>query len=519
MSNRSDVLLTTDALIKNLAQPHAYPHPVNGKVEVLETHISIVFLAGEFAYKIKKPIKTDFLDYSTLMLRRHFCEEEIRLDRRYASDLYIGVIPIGFQNGCLHFGVSENPIEYAVKMHRFPPGSLLSERIESGQLTTTEVHQLAKAVANFHQCAAVADETVSKKWPDYFVRNLHQIILTLHEVLNDHSRPTLKVIHGWTDEWLKEHFEILANRSEGGFLRECHGDLHLQNVVHWGDRLVPFDGIEFNDQLRWIDVLCDAAFMQMDLAFREHLDLSRTFMNSYLEQSGDYESLVLLRPFLIYRSLVRGLVATIRADQSDLASSERDAAKLDAQCHVSLAYRYTRNETPRLWITHGLSGSGKTTLSELVVQRHEAFRLRSDTERKRLFGLSPTERPDENLKSSMYSEASNERTYVRLEALAENILHAGYSVIIDATFLKRHDRERFHQLAIRQGVSFAILNCHSDEHTLRQRVADRIAKNDDASDADLTVLQHQLTVHESLAESERQLVVEVPDIVALADQL
>ena len=519
MSERIDASATTEELIVGLKQPDAYPHAVGGGIEVIETHISIVFLAGEFAYKVKKPIKTDFLDYSTLELRKHFCEEELRLDSRYADDLYVGVVPIVWDNGRLKVDSPGDAMQYAVKMHRFPKGVLLSERAAAGQLTTAEIRQLAETVASFHQNASRCDPGFASEWTDYLVKNLHQIISDLQSHLGLETAATLEVLQGWSNEYFKENHQVFAGRAQSGFIRECHGDLHLGNVLHWGDRLIPFDGIEFNERLRWIDVLCDAAFLQMDLQACGHLNLSRSFINAYLEQTGDYQSLAILRWFLVYRSLVRALVATIRSGQSQLTSSDREAAMLDAREHVSLAYRFTQKETQRLWITHGVSGSGKTTLSEVIVERHQAFRLRSDSERKRLFGLSPTARPTLELQTQMYSEDANERTYAHLEDLAASILRSGYSVIIDATFLKRRDRERFHELATKEGVSFAILDCHSDKETLRQRVADRMARNNDASDAGLKVLESQLASFQPLADSERAFVVDIPDLVDVADHL
>jgi predicted kinase len=304
-----------------------------------------------------------------------------------------------------------------------------------------------------------------------------------------------------------------------GFIRECHGDLHLSNVIHWRDQLIPFDGIEFNDEFRWIDVISDAAFLGMDFAARGHLDLCRSFINAYLEQTGDHASLALLRWYLVYRALVRAKVASIRAQQSGLSEHDRSAAHEDCKDHIDLAYRFTLPEQPCLWITHGLSGSGKTTGSELVVQRRGAIRLRSDIERKRHFGLSPTVHPDARIRAKLYCESANSATYGRLRRLAHSVLRAGYSVVIDAAFLKRPERELFSEMAANEGVGFAILDFHTDEQTLRQRVADRLARNDDASDADVGVLESQLASLEPLTEMEMQHVVDIPDVVSAIDAL
>jgi predicted kinase len=257
----------------------------------------------------------------------------------------------------------------------------------------------------------------------------------------------------------------------------------------------------------------------MDFAARGHLDLCRGFINAYLEQTGDHACLPLLRWYLVYRAMVRAKVASIRAGQAGQTETDRSVARGDCGDHVDLAYRFTLREQPCLWITHGVSGSGKTRGSELVVQRRGAIRLRSDTERKRHFGLSPKDRPDDKTAAKIYCPSANLATYDRLRRLARGILHAGYSVIVDATFLQQHQRELFRELAGSQGASFAILDFRADLQTLRQRLADRMAQNTDASDADTGVLQSQLASLEPLTPTEMQHVVEIPDAVSAINTL
>ncbi|TWT49607.1 Zeta toxin [Rubripirellula amarantea] len=511
--------VSMEQLIEGLTRDAAYPHPTAGEVEVHETHISVVFLAGDFAYKIKKPLRTDFLDYSTLELRKQFCEKELALDSRYASDLYLGVESIGWERGQLCLGTSAPPVEYAVKMRRFAKGSLLSERIETGELTTSDLKQLAKTIAYFHCGATKCEASFASGWTDYLVKNFHQIATQLKDNTDSQTASTLAELHDWSDDYFKQHLQVFGSRVADGFIRECHGDLHSENIVFWDGRLVPFDGIEFNERLRWIDVLSDVGFLQMDLAARGHQDLSHTVINTYLEETGDYQSLVILRWFLVYRSLVRSWVATMRSKQSGLSSSERHASIADARQHISLAQKFTMDSRPQLWITHGVSGSGKTTLSESVVQKHSAFRLRSDLERKRLFGLSETQRPSEQLQAEMYSDTADERTYERLASLAKDIVRAGYSVIVDATFLRRNDRQRFLKLASQEHVPFAILDCRADPQTLRDRIANRMALNNDASDADLRVLEDQLVSRQPLSGNELDYLADVPDAIKIADHL
>ncbi|WP_051057975.1 bifunctional aminoglycoside phosphotransferase/ATP-binding protein [Rhodopirellula baltica] len=507
MDSTAKYKVLTERLVAGLKRPEAYAHPVNDPVVVHETHISFVFLAGEFAYKIKKPVKTEFLDYTTLEKRRHFCEEELRLDRRFSDDLYVAVVPITFADEAVKVQGEGETIEFAVQMNRFPETALLSQQIERGRLTRGKVLQLADSVAVFHQDAVACYSGIALKWPGFLTQNTRQIFETVEADLDDECSRVLDVLRDWTNEFFRENFQRLTNRINGGFIRACHGDLHADNIIDWRGKLRPFDGIEFNDQLRWIDVLSDASFLAMDLSARGHLDLSRLFLNAYLERTGDYRSLSLLRFFLVYRALVRALTASMRGDNQDVRE------------HLNLAYRFTLRESPRLWITHGVSGSGKSTVSEAIVQRHDAIRLRSDIERKRMFGLSVTERPGPEDVLEVYGDDASEKTYRRLADLAERILASGYSVVVDATFLKRSHRKQFVDVATRSGVPFAILDCHTDLQTLRQRVIDRREKNQDASDADLTVLEHQLACHEPISDSERELVVDVPDVVQLVEML
>ncbi len=510
----------TTELKVSLTRPEAYPHDVVGEIEVFETDISIVFLVGQFAYKVKKPLTTDFLDYSNLQLREYYCTEEVRLGRRYDETLYLGVVPITLRDGELKVGGDGEIVEYAVKMTRFPKGSLLSERIDEGLLTSQEVLDLADWIAVFHQSATVCEPEFADGWPDFLNSNSRLLLDRLEDqAIDDSTVATIKVLRDWSTEYFANHRDQFAQRVSDGFIRECHGDLHLQNVVHWGDRLIPFDGIEFNERLRWIDVLSDAAFLAMDLAARGHLDLSRSFINAYVQRSGDYDSLSLLRWFLFYRALVRAMVPMMRASQFDISKEEQDQATIDARRHLDLAYRFTLKETPSLWITYGVSGSGKTTVSESVVQRHDCFRVVSDVERKRLFGLEPTDRVSDIAKKTLYGTEHTATTFQRLGCLARRVLRAGYSVIVDATFLKRQHREQFEQIAKTEGVAFRILECQSDLQTLHQRVADRIAKDTSASDADVNVLNHQLAERDCLSPSERRYVIEIPNLVDTVSRL
>ena len=395
-------------------------------------------------------------------------------------------------------------------MQRFPDDALLSQRLQTGKIANAEVFQLAAAVADFHRRARLANSQEPWGSPALVLR---EMIDNFHDVrsaflltpLPDRSRDSLRQLEGWSQSAFESLQRELVIRGEQGMVRECHGDLHLANVIRWQDRWTPFDGIEFNEEFRWIDVLSDAAFLAMDFAAQGHLDLSRSFINAYLEQTGDYGGLPVLRWYQVYRAMVRAKVAAIRAQQPGQTSEAEASERKDCLDHVDLASQLADKQPSRLWITHGVSGSGKTIGTEQLIQQHGAIRLRSDVERKRLFGLNARQRPEGELQHQVYSERTTEQTYERLRELAASLLRVGESVVVDATFLQRRHRDLFGKLASEQGVPFAIRSFSADRAELERRIAARIGHDEDASDANLQVLQLQLSTMESLTGAERKL--------------
>ncbi len=508
-------------LVTLLRDRSVYPEPFDSPVDVHETHISWVFLAGDYAYKVKKPIKTDFLDYSTLEKRERLCHEELRLDRRFAADLYLKVVPIVLQEGRIWVDApradgqrdaadgQREVIEYAVKMQRFPEDALLSHRLAEGRIATQDVDQLATNVATFHSAAERA--ACRQHWGS-FERVLGDAVDNLSRLeaadLPELSADLFK-LHQWTTDFADAHKTLISQRVVNGFVRECHGDMHLANVILWRGQMTPFDGIEFNDQFRWIDVLSDAAFLAMDFAARGRPDLGHSFINRYLEMTGDHASLPMLRWYLTYRALVRAKVAVIQASDTSLSEIDRGHLIQDCQHHVDLAYQFTLPPEPCIWITHGLSGSGKTVGSEAVIQQYGAIRFRSDIERKRHYGFDAAHRPNSQQRIQLYSEEASRATYGRLRRLAHTAIHDGFCVVLDATFTKRTERDLVRQLAESLDARFAILDFHADESILRKRVAQRLAKGIDASDADIAVLESQMASDEPLTDDEMGYVMDV----------
>jgi aminoglycoside phosphotransferase family enzyme/predicted kinase len=483
-----------------LTQTECYGHPV-GEVRLIETHISWVLLAGDYAYKIKKPVDLGFLDFSTLALRLHACEEEVRLNRRLAPDYYLGVVAIIGSPDAPHLGGAGDAFEYAVQMRRFPPEQTLDHLAQRGELGVDQIDRLAARVARFHQSeCAIASADMLWGEPQTIARPVAENFQLLAERLPDSA--LLKQLQDWSEAEHRRLMPSMSERKRAGFVRECHGDLHLGNLAWVDGELVIFDCIEFSPALRWIDVISEVAFCYMDLLHRGQDELAMRFLNAWLEATGDYEGVALLCYYAVYRAMVRAKVAALRAGQ---AGGEAELAEVDA-C-LRLAERLMQGEPPQLWITHGLSGSGKTTQTQSLLQQQGMIRLRSDVERKRLAGLDALARGGAG--EGLYTQQAGERTYRHLAHLAEKLLDAGWPALVDAASLQRWQRDLFRDLARRHGAEFRILDVQADPAVLRERIAQRTAQAKDASDADLGILQHQLETAQPLAADEMAYVVAV----------
>ena len=510
--------------IPALLQPASFEHEAQD-IQLIETHISWVILGGKFAYKIKKPVKLGFLDYSTLERRQHFCREELRLNRRLAPGVYMDVVPVTGSPQAPRFGGAGPAIEYAVRMHRFPQEALLDRAVARGELRPDQVDEMATLIAAFHQGIRRASpesdfgnpEAVRKRVDSIFAQTL---ALTKLPALGKR----IKALRAWSEDIHGSLAEALARRKREGFVRECHGDMHLGNMAFVDSRIVVFDGIEFSEELHWIHVMSEVAFLVMDLEHRGRSDYAWRFLNGYLERTGDYDGLVLLRYFQVYRAMVRAMVTRIRLQQKHAGDPERPSLETEFMAYLERAETYTRGTTPRLIITRGLSGSGKTTVARTLASHLGAVHIRSDVERKRLFLAGTGEPPPTGIDEGMYSADAGKHTYGRLRELALQMLKTGYPVVVDATFLELEQRAVFRRLAEALQVPFTILDIRATERALRDRIVRRAETGSDASDANLRVLAHQRQSAVPLAPHERPFVVAVdgmapPDGKALATAL
>ena len=494
-------------LIEGLQDSALFDHPVSG-FEVIETHISWVLLTGQYVYKIKKPVNFGFLDFSTLEKRYFYCREELRLNRRLAPGLYLDVVAI--------YGSREQPalqghgpaIEYAVKMRQFPQSAQLDRLLTSHGLDKLMIDDLAVKVADFHlSLAPVAKES---RYGD--LAHVRQAVLEDYK----HIRGTvgdqagvalLDRLEKWSKQQLEELSDLIGQRKRQGFVRECHGDMHLRNIALWHHKIIIFDCIEFNRNFYQIDVVSDISFLVMDLEVRGEETSAHRFLNSYLEVTGDYEGLRLLRFYKVYRALVRAKVDALRTDQEEYGSSEYNRTFQDFLGYLKLADGYIHQAAPFLLINHGFSGSGKSFGARIIIEKYPVIQIRSDVERKRLFRVETS--GDGSTDAAIYSPSATIRTYDRLADIACSLLTAGYPVIIDATSLKSDQRRQFTDLARSLGVPFCILNYTASPETLRERVRRRAEDGSDISDATLEVLESQIAGYEPLSDDERFFTVDI----------
>ena len=497
-------------LINALLKPEAYKHPVD-VIELLETHISWVILTGDFAYKIKKPVDFGFLDFSTLEKRRYFCDEELRLNQRFAAKIYLEVVSITGNEGQPCIDGDGEVLEYAVKMKQFPSGSLLTTLLDRGDLRESHIDRLANNIANFHLQASVAEAKSEFGTLPAVVQPVEENFRQIRQQINEPGLLTqIDAIEEWSAQASDNLQTVLMKRKESGYIRECHGDLHLGNITLWNEEIIPFDCIEFNENLRWIDVLSEIAFLVMDLDDHLRPDLARRLLNKYLELTGDYSSIGILQYYKVYRAMVRAKVYSLRLGQDDMSQQEIESVHSEVENYTALASHYITDSQPLLIIMHGFSGSGKTTISQFILEALPAIRIRSDIERKRLFQDSTTDNTiagdngesSSEINEGIYSGDSTMMTYDHLRCLSEDIILSGMSVIVDAAFLHADHRKRFSQLASLLNVPFRIIDCRAEHTILEQRITERRKYGSDASEATLDVLFHQQENHDPLNDEE-----------------
>jgi hypothetical protein len=496
---------------KQLIDPAAFPHPVS-EIHLLETHISWVVLTGAYAYKLKKPVKFSFVDYSTLAKRHEYCLKELELNRRQAAELYLDVVPI-FQNagGRLRVGVPLEPdsgsdriTEYAVKMRQFSQDAILAHRLQHAALSVSAVNQLGIDIAQFHQAIEPVDSKLECVQRHHILQDALENVQLLRKKLptNSELQPTLAKLLTWTEREFARCYSTFGQRLSDGFVRRCHGDLHLNNLIQLDGRILAFDGIEFNEEFQWIDVMSDLAFTVMDFMAAGRADFGWRMLNAYLESREDWSGMEVFRFYAVYRAMVRAKITWLdpsrhQATSMNDSDQQSDTTGLESNPwdhYLCVAESLAHPPAPKLAITCGVSGSGKSQRALKWIDRHGGLRLRSDIERRRV--MLPVGQP-------AYSEESRERVYRHLLHLARRLLERQYPVVVDATFLKRHQRVSFRRLADQLQIPFEILVCDAPLGELERRISQR---HGDPSEATNQVLHDQLRAREEIAADERVFV-------------
>jgi hypothetical protein len=501
-------------LIEALSDPAAYPDPVAG-VDVRQTHISVVFLAGRHAYKIKKPVDLGFLDFRTLEQRRHFCEEEVRLNRRLAAEVYRGVVPVvRTPEGIRIEGLGE-VIEWAVKMVRLPEEATLQKRLQREEIGPGLVETLARKIASFHAHAAAGEAVsafghfavVARNARENFEQSVPQVGLTV-------SRSVFERLRALTEQALARLRPLIESRAERGVPRDTHGDLHLDHVYLFPDRpppadLVIIDCIEFNERFRYADPVADMAFLVMDFAFHGRRDLARAFADAYFRASGDEEGRALLPFYTAYRAAVRGKVDGIKLAEREVPEAERARALAKARAHwlLALGELDEPGRRPCLVLVGGLPGAGKSTLAHFLAKQAGFSVIRSDVVRKRLARLSDGPAKPSGFEEGIYAPEWTERTYAECLRQAEQLLFEGKRVLVDASFQAEKRRQDFLRAALRLGVPGALLLCRAGPEVVRARLQGR---QGDVSDADWSVYLRAATTWEEPSGPTRQYLREVP---------
>lgn len=504
--------------ITAMLRPEMYPHPPPA-VGLVQTHISYVFLAGEEVYKVKKPVRFSFLDFSTLERRRHFCHEEVRLNRRLAPEVYLGVVAICREGTAYRLGPEDDveATEYAVRMRRLPADRMLDELLDRGAVTPSMIQQLARRLADFHREASASPEVTANGDPAAVFAALEDNFVGMRPFRNiTIPAGDDDAIQIFSRNFLQRNDALFRRRQTQHRIRECHGDLHTEHICF--DRVpIIFDCIEFNPRFRHCDTASEIAFLAMDLDYHDRAELTGELVSSYAAYAEDPDLPRLVPFYQCYRAYVRGKVDSLKSAEAEVEADERASARASAQQHFALAYRYTWAYSCGVVAIAGLSGTGKSAIAARLRSRTGFVHVNSDVIRKRLAGLASDGRVTAAYKAGLYSPEHSAWTYAAMLAEATEHLRAGRGVILDATFQRRADRDAVRALACTQGVPFLLVECRCGDDEVRRRIERRRSESAGPSDADWSVHLEQRRRYEAVAPEEHANHLVIDTAVALTE--
>ncbi|MGB3401352.1 MAG: AAA family ATPase [Microcoleaceae cyanobacterium] len=501
-------------LIQKMLQPEFYPHPVQTPIQLCQTHISYIFLTGDFAYKIKKAINLEFLDYSTLEKRRYFCQQELQMNQPLAPQLYLEVLPIVKIENKFSFDSHSNQIvEYALKMRQFPQENLLINQFKNNQLTLQQMAALGKVVAGFHLNAPTNNEILEygkiDKIRHSIDQNFEQTDKYIGIILTQKQYEETKQFN----QQFFNHRQALFNRRiQNKWIRECHGDLHLKNICIFDDKITLFDRIEFNKEFRYVDVMYDIAFLVMDLEARNRIDLSYQFLNSYIEITGDWEGLEILPFYLSRQAYVRAKVSSMTSDETTISEEYKIENVQAAKQYYQLAWQYTQRQNGGIIIMSGLSGSGKSTIARKLSQKIGAIQIRTDAVRKHLGGIPLHQKGGDEL----YTSEMTQKTYHRLLELGILLVKAGFWVILDGKYDRINLRKTVIKSCQSQNLPLYILECFAPVEILRSRLQHR---QGDITDATVDLLASQQESAEAITSEEQSYLTTIDTTKNIENQL
>ena len=523
--------MTHPKLVEAMFRPEFYPHRPE-QVELIQTHISYIFIAGNYVYKVKKDVDFGFLDFTTLDKRKYYCNEELRLNRRLAPKVYLKVVEIGEDaGGNIVLGMKDRIVEYAVKMLKIPQEGMLKTLLHQGKADPFVMDALARKLVDFHGHASTGGhideigsvDTIRRNHDENFEQTESYINITIPEV-------QYYFIKAYIYNFINSNHALFAKRVADHRIREGHGDLHLEHICimdlgfldkaphkapdkasdkgvdqfrrdYDPDDIVIFDCIEFNERFRYDDVAAEVAFLAMDLDYNGYPDHAETFVNAYIRHSGDYEIRSLLNFYKCYYAYVRGKVVGFEINDSSIRQEERHDAAKTAASYFDLAYTYAaRLEKPTLILMAGLTGTGKSVRARLIAPRIGADIIQTDVVRKEILNIELTERHHEAFDKGIYSEEVTRRTYDRALEQALEKLKEGKSVIIDASHKSRDDRRKAFEAAARLHADFFVIECICPDNIIRERLNLRMSNKREVSDGRWEIYQEQKKKFDAITE-------------------